>query len=53
MTEERELYLGALKFIFFGLLINAGEPVTAPVRRIMWAIAKDRALSYCESVHKN
>lgn len=53
MTEERILYLGALKFVFQGMLAHTNEPVTAPMRRIMWSIAKDRAHSYCKSVrHK-
>lgn len=53
MSDERILYIGALKFVFQDLIMSARKPVTAPMRRIMWAIAKNRALSYCNSVRKN
>jgi len=47
MTNERILYLGAIKFIFQGMLINVPTgTLTAPQRRMMWEIAKDRANNY-------
>jgi hypothetical protein len=47
MSPDRILYVGAIKFIFQGMLAFSREPVTAPMRRAMWAIAKDRANDYC------
>jgi len=47
MTNERILYLGAIKFIFQGMLTNVPTgTLTAPQRRMMWSIAKDRANNY-------
>ena len=47
MTNERILYLGAIKFIFQGMLTNVPTgTLTAAQRRMMWSIAKDRANNY-------
>jgi hypothetical protein len=47
MTNERILYLGAIKFIFHGMLTQVPTgTLTADLRRMMWGIAKDRANNY-------
>lgn len=47
MTAERILYLGALKFIFQGMLTHVPTGTLTPhLRRMLWGISKEKADAY-------